>query len=70
MKAVVCRLLAFSVLAASIGCGSGSEKAVIPEKFTPPPDGPPSAGGVPGGGTKKGKGKVSPGPGGGGAAEQ
>jgi len=68
MKAVVCRLLAFCVLAASVGCGSGSEKAVIPEKFTPPPDGPPSAGGMPGGGGKKGK--VAPGPGGGGAAEQ
>lgn len=61
------RRLAIAVFTAglvfgSLGCGDGKDKAVIPEKFTPPPPNGPSVTGAPapdntkGGGKKAGKG--------------
>ena len=62
MRLLASLLFVSAALGLSAGCGDNTKgKADIPEKFTPKPDGPPSAGG--GGGAGKG-------PGGGGAATQ
>ena len=56
---VACLLPAFAIaLAGLAGCGGNNERAVIPDKFEPKPDRPPSIGGVPNPGVpvKKGKG--------------